>query len=137
MKKKPKKKYVKRVEESDESTETSDAESINRVVEIVGASKDSTTDPTSQYHVSIRPKQGNVKIGVKWTADSGVKRSLLAETDWQRMKARNPTMTLKRNNITFKPYSTDYTVPVMGKAKVVLKCQAGTKVNTTIYVVKG
>jgi hypothetical protein len=135
--KKQKKKYVKRVEESDESTETSEAESINRLTERIGAAKESSIKSTDQVHISVRPKQGNAKIGVKWTADSGVKRSLLSEKDWVTLKKKNPKMKLIKNNIIVKPYSTDYTVPVMGKAKVVLKCKEGMKVNATVYVVKG
>ena len=53
------------------------------------------------------------------------------------MKAKNPAVELRKNRTKFRPYGTSYTLPVLGKAKVVLKCRAGAKVNTMVYVMRG
>ena len=57
-------------------------------------------------HVSFRPEQGGGKTGVWWTADSGVRRTLLPEKDWQRLKEKNSNLKLKRNNVDFRSYGT-------------------------------
>ena len=49
----------------------------------------------------------------------------------------NPSAKLKKNKINFVPYGTKISLPIMGKAKMVLKCEAGKKVNSTVYVVEG
>ena len=54
--------------------------------------------------VSVRPRTGRGKVGVRWTADSGVAKTLLAETDWLRMKEKSPNMKLRKNMIKFRPY---------------------------------
>ena len=72
-----------------------------------------------------------------WTVDSGVSRTLLAEADWARLKTKNPAWKLKKNHISFKPYGTQITLEVMGKAKVLLKNKAGLKKNAMVYVIQG
>ena len=66
------------------------------------------------------------------TAGSGVRRTLLAERDWQMVK--NPNLKLKRIHVEFRPYGTKITLPVMGNLKVVLKCQDREKTNSMAYV---
>jgi hypothetical protein len=73
---------------------------------------------------------------VWWTADSGVRRTLLEEKDWQRLKEKNPNLKKTRNQLDFRPYGTKIILPVMGKLKVVLKCQNGEKRNSMAYVVR-
>ena len=65
------------------------------------------------------------------TADCGVKRTLLAEKDWERLKEKNPNLKLKRN------HGTKIILPVMGKVKVALKCQNGATRNSMAYVMRG
>jgi hypothetical protein len=40
---------------------------------------------------------GRVEERVWWTAGSGVRRTLLAEKDWMKLKEKNPILKLKRN----------------------------------------
>ena len=43
---------------------------------------------------------------VQWTPDSGVRRTLLSEKDWNALKGRNKNLKLNPNSITFRPYGT-------------------------------
>ena len=133
----PRQKMVRQLSSSEESSETS-FEDLGRIqVEIeepVGRA--ATERKEEKVLVSVRPRTGRGKVGVSWTADSGVSKTLLAETDWLRMKKKSPNLKLRKNMIKFRPYGTSVRLPVMGKAKVVLKARAGAKINTTVYVVK-
>ena len=109
------------MKEEDSSTDTSDAEGLGRIVEdvavstIIGREADQEQTSEAKVHVSVRPRQGGGKAGMWWTADSGVKRTLLAEKDWGRLKVKNPNLRLKRNHLDFRPYGTKITLTVMGK----------------------
>ena len=61
-----------------------------------------------------------MKVWTQWTADSGVKKTLLSEDDWGYLKEHNPTAKLKKNTIRFVPYGTKQSLPVRGKARVML-----------------
>ena len=121
-------------EESTESSLSSEAESINRI-EIV-SSVDTEKRNEQKANVSFRARKGGVKIQTKWTVDSGVSKTLLAEEDWEKLKSKNSSIKLKKNRIKFKPYGTNIVLPVIGRAKVVLQCQAGAQVKTMVYVVR-
>ena len=104
--------------------------------ELVAASKvKGITDP--MVEVKIRPKQGVVSRSTRWLADSGVRKTLLAEPEWEALKKTNPGTKLKKNNVSFTPYGTKYKLPVMGRAKVVMTNLKGKKINSIVYVVKG
>ena len=96
-----------------------------------------TEEMEEKVQVSIRPRSGGAKQGVIWTADSGVSKSLVSEKDWNKLTTKSSKLRLMKNRINFRPYGTDYTLPVVGKAKVTLKCRAGARINTTVYVVSG
>ena len=128
---------VSKVEE-ESSTDTSEAEGLGRIVQVAATKGQLNTDTTDfRAQVSIRPRQGGSKAAVVWTVDSGVRKTLLAEADWARLKIKNPAWKLKKNHISFKPYGTQITLEVMGKAKVVLKNKAGLKRNAMVYVIQG
>jgi hypothetical protein len=78
-----------------------------------------------------------MKAWTVWTADSGVKKTLLSEEDWKYVKKHNPAARLKKNGIRFVPYGTKQSVPVLGKARVMLQCEEGMRTYTTVYVVQG
>ena len=128
---------VSKVEE-ESSTDTSDAEGLGRIVQVAATKGQLNTDTADfRAQVSIRPRQGGSKAAVVWTVDSGVRKTLLAEADWARLKTKNPAWKLKKNHISFKPYGTQITLEVMGKAKVLLKNKAGLKKNAMVYVIQG
>ena len=55
----------------------------------------------------------------------------------ERLKEKNPNLKLKRNHVDFRPYGTKIILPVMGKVKVVLKCQNGAKRNSMACMMRG
>ena len=122
--------------EDESSTDISEAEGLGRIVQVASA-QGGQDHSDFRAQVSVRPRLGGSKAAVLWTVDSGVRKTLLAEADWTRLKTRNPMWRLKKNHISFKPYGTDITLEVMGKAKVVLKNKSGMKKNAMVYVVKG
>ena len=78
-----------------------------------------------------------MKAWTVWTADSGVKKTLLSEEDWKYVKKHNPAAKLKKNCTRFVPYGTKQSLPVLGKARVMLQCEEGMRTYTTVYVVQG
>ena len=46
--------------------------------------------------MAARPSGGRRKICTEWMADSGVKKTLLSEDDWEFMKKHNPAAKLIR-----------------------------------------
>ena len=127
-------------EETEAELSTTDNESIGRVVEAKGEtvafSKESgIKDP--MVKVSLKPRLGAASRQVRWLADSGVRRTLLAEPEWLALKKANPGTRLKKNEVSFTPYGTKYKLPVLGRAKVVMTNLKGMKINSMVYVVKG
>ena len=82
--------------------------------------------------VGIRPGKCFKQIWTQWTADSGVKRTLLSEEDWKFMSKHNKSAMLTKNCIKFVPYGTKQALPVLGKAKVQLQCEEGKRIFTTV-----
>ena len=74
-KKKKGDKEVKRLKEEDSFTDTSEAEGLGRIVELVAAASDTSGSSTQKQpgdvrvHVSVRPRQGG-QGGVKSVVDS-------------------------------------------------------------------
>ena len=127
--------------ELEETDSEAEDEKLGRIVEVVAAAKEvgdlesDADDPI--VRVDIRPRIGGKFMTNTWLADSGVKRTLLAEADWEKMKGHNPKIKLKKNKVTFSPYGTKIKLEVKGRAKVVLKNRCGLQVNSIVYVVKG
>ena len=132
----PRAKATRRTASEEESTDTS-SDSLGRIGEEVVVRRAKTGGTEEEVLVSIRPGEGGNKAGLRWIADSGVNRSLVSEEHWNKLKDRNPSLKLRKTKINFRPYGTTYRLPVLGKAKVVLKCREGAKVNTTVYVIRG
>ena len=82
--------------------------------------------------VGIRPRGTHMKAWTVWTADSGVKKTLLSEEDWKYVKKHNPAARLKKNCIRFVPYGTKQSLPVLGKARVMLQCEEGMRTYTIV-----
>ena len=85
--KKKKKKVRKVAVESEESSdqEETDTETIGRIETImVGAAGQPGDDVVVK--VGIRPRGTHMKAWTVWTADSGVKKTLLSEEDWKYVK---------------------------------------------------
>ena len=129
-------KKVSSTTKEDSEQEESDTDTIGRISSImVGAVGSSSTDV--EVKVGIRPRKGFKQTWTQWTADSGVKRTLLSEEDWKFMRKHNESAKLTKNCIKFVPYGTKQTLPVLGKAKVQLQCEEGKRIYTTVYVIGG
>ena len=63
--------------------------------------------------------------------------TLLSEDDWDYVQKYNPAAKLRKNCTRFVPYGTNRALPVLGKARVMLQCEEGMRIYTTVYVVAG
>ena len=71
--------------------------------------------------------------------DSGVFKTLLSEKDWRKVKQKpgESCIKLKKCSTTFRPFGTDYQLPILGRTKCIMQAAAGAQVATIVYVVKG
>ena len=126
--------YVEEDVPSDEDCEQDYEYDCDRVLEVnrLGQNQNPTT-------VRIRPLQedANYLTKVPWTTDSGVRKTLLSEKHYLKIKHRNPNMTLRPTNVRFKPYSTDTTVPLLGCMEVKLANNKGKAIRSRVYVTQG
>ena len=142
-----KREKVRSVQQKDENSsqeETdSEIESSNRVVE----------EMVATAHVKGSEKQMHAKVGVvaldrgrpsqqaemHMLIDSGVHKTLVSESDWRKIKCRQgeDKIRLKKCRTKFRPYGTDYHLPIMGRSKCTMTAEGGKSVATLIYVVKG
>ena len=114
----------------------SDTNTFGRIETIsVGAAGQAGDDVV--VNVGVRARGTRRQVWTEWTADSGVKKTLLSEDDWDYMKKYNPAARLKKNCTRFVPYGTNQALPVLGKAKVMLQCEEGMRIYTTVHVVAG
>ena len=92
-------------------------------------------DPT---FVRVTPTQdAQYRTRIPWTTDSGVRKSLLAEKHYWKIRSHNPDTKLRHTKVKFRPYSTNTTVPMLGSMQVRLTNNNGKVHKTTIYVTKG
>ena len=75
---------------------------------------------------------------ILWTPDSRVRRSLLAEKDWDQIKRENPDLqVMQEEKVRFRPYGTNGYLPVLRAVHVELQCKARKRENVKLYVIKG
>ena len=115
-----KKKKVRKVDSDTEEVsdqQDSDTNTIGRIGTIgVGAAGQAGDDVV--VNVGVRARGTHRKVWTEWTADSGVKKTLLSEDDWDYVKKYNPAAKLRKNCTRFVPYGTNQALPVLGKARV-------------------
>ena len=83
-----------------------------------------------------RPSQDT---SVSLLIDSGVFKTLLSEKDWRKVKQKpgESCIKLKKCRTTFRPFGTEYQLPILGRTKCIMQAAAGAQVATIVYVVKG
>ena len=92
-------------------------------------------DPT---YVRVTPTTDpQYRTRVPWTTDSGVRKSLLSEAHYWKLRSHNPDVKLRHTNVKFRPYSTDQVVPLLGSMDVKLMNSRGKLHYTRVYVTKG
>ena len=100
-----------RVEEQETSDSevdsSSESEGVGRLVEVVRAAGEEEHQE-DELEVLLMPRKGGQNARIKWLADSGVNRSLISITSWKELQRETPKMYLKKNEVIFKPYGTNY-----------------------------
>ena len=125
--------YVEETVPSDNDSEGDWEYDCDRVIDVcnMGTSQAPTT-------VRITPTQdASYRTKVPWTTDSGVRKTLLAEKHYWKIRQKNPDIKLRHTNVTFRPYSTKTTVPLLGCMDVKLLSNNVYTVKTKVYVTKG
>ena len=132
-------------EESSDDTESN--ESVGRVkeepTEVVRSvendkkSKDEETAEVMIEAVNLQEKSEDTKVSL--LIDSGVKRTLVSEKDWKKMKTmvNQKPIQLKTCHTRFCPFGTNYSLPMLGRVRATLTSASGATTRTVIYVVKG
>ena len=126
---KNKEKGVRKVQE-----EESSEEEVGRVeVEIVaGVAKDGDRDNRIRVKIVARQKEGLREKELKLLADTGVRRTILNLGDWEKLGGGG----LKETKLKFRPYGTSQYLPIMGRAVVNFRAEAGAVIETEVYVNK-
>ena len=144
--KKPKPKFKKkdtaRQVETGSEVDSTDSEASNRVTEEyqVRAVQQEHTRQAEVVITAIDHGTEGAKAEVKLLIDSGVHKTLLSEADWKVVgKQRNGVgkVKLKINRTKFRPFGTNFTLPIIGRSKCRIMAQCGQVVNTMVYVVAG
>jgi hypothetical protein len=76
---------------------------------------------------------------VKLLIDSGVYKTLLSEKDWKSVQQSQGARKakLKINRTKFRPFGTNYSLPILGHTKCRMMAECGQEVQTLVYVVAG
>ena len=139
-KKKKEEATARQVEDSSEAAST-DSEDANRVMEVnqVRAVKQEHTMHTKVGLTPIDHGVEGAQAKVKLLIDSGVYKTLLSEKDWQVVKQSQGARKakLKINRTKFRPFGTNYSLPILGRTKCRMMAECGQEVQTLVYVVAG
>ena len=73
-----------------------------------------------------------VEESVNLSTDTGVRKTLLNKSDWNKIKA---SATLVKTSKLFRPYGTTYHLPIIGRAYVTMRSENGAAINTWVYIV--
>ena len=130
---------------ADEET-NSDEETSNRVTEtgrenLVNAAQERKQ---KQVHACMKvvvldKNRPSRETHMKMLIDSGVHKTLVSEEDWKKVKRKKgeARIKLKICKTKFKPFGTDYHLPILGRTKCTLEAAGGAKIKTIVYVVEG
>ena len=88
--------------------------------------------------VQITPtNNADYRTKVRWTADTGAPKTMLAEKHFGWILAKNSDVRIRKTNVKFWPYSTGKVVPLIGCCEAVLTNEEGKTHKTTVYIVEG
>ena len=128
--------------EQEQDTTDSEVESINRVTEerVCASKTEQGSEELAKVEMVMidRGRQSSAKK-VKLLVDSGVKKTLINEEIWKKMrkKAGGQDLKLKKCETKFRPYGTKEYLPVMGRSKCRMKAEAGATIHSMVYVIRG
>ena len=77
------------------------------------------------------PGEGQNWAKINVATDTGVRKTILRRSDWERIKDQ---CKLVKTKLKFRPYGTNVRLPIRGRAKVKLRAEAGAVINTYVYV---
>ena len=103
------------------------SEAVNRI-----GQKDAPT-----YVKFIPSADASYRTRVPCITDTGVRKTLLSEKHYCRIKSHNPDIKLTHTKIKFRPYSTDAMVPLLGSMEVRLYNNRGKAHKTRVYITEG
>ena len=120
---------TRQVEDSSQGDST-DSEEANKVTEVnqVRAMKQEHTKQAKVGSTPIDHGVEGAQAMVQLLVDSVVYKTLLSEKDWKGVKI---------NRTKFRPFGTNYSLPILGRTKCRLKAICGQEVRTLVYVVAG
>ena len=82
--------------------------------------------------LKIKPHNAHNESDVHLATDTGVRKTLINKTDW--LKIKNNADLVKTSK-RFRPYGTQYHLPIIGRSYVTLTAEKGASINTWVYVV--
>ena len=77
---------------------------------------------------------------IKCLVDSGVKKTLIREEDWERLRmpeSGGRKLNLKRNKTMFRMYRMGSKLEIVGRTKCSIQAKCGERIRTVIYIVRG
>ena len=126
-KKKGKENRINKVQEGEDETESDS--SVGRVL-MVG--KVGGEDSRIRVKLGMTgPGSQEFKVKFEPLTDTGVRRTIINKTDWNRISGICNLMPTK---LKFRPYGTNKHLPIIGRAKVQLKAEAGAVIEIYMYV---
>ena len=93
------------------------------------------TEPS--VSLSVRNREGGEYIDIEWLPDSGVYRTIIAESLYNKLLKLALRMKLQKNKSKFTAYGSTQNPAVLGRVKLVLKNANGLKVKLMAYIVQG
>ena len=135
------------VGDSDVSEDDTDSEDIGRVLElqdqeVVHAAVASVQEKSVKAVLALTALDNgrpSLQTKVELLIDSGVHKTLICEQDWLKFKQirGEKPIKLKINRTKFRPFGTNFQLPILGRTKCTKRASAGAQITTIVYVVKG
>ena len=130
-----------------EVSENEDAETDSDVVNRLFESRPEYVNATGQNQVTNKTAKLQVTaldhgtpsdtVDMLLLIDSGVNKSLLNESDWNKLAQGSQKVKIKRCRVNFTSYGTKIDLPMLGRSKATMVASSGAMIITIVYVVKG
>ena len=116
-----------------EVNQVSDSETDEDVCGRIHEVKKLTNDGiAAKVSIKAFESRDGVEESVNLSTDTGVRKTLLNKSDWNKIKA---SATLVKTSKLFRPYGTTYHLPIIGRAYVTMRSENGAAINTWVYIV--
>jgi len=105
----------------------SEDEDLKRIMEVKKLSNEGIA-----AKLKIKPHNAYNEAEVHLATDTGVRKTLINKTDWLKIKK---DAELVKTSKLFRPYGTQYHLPIIGRSYVTLTAERGASIDTWVYVV--